>query len=541
VASSYFADVAGLSMQEYGRLKYVRPVFLAILLLTYAWVRIGFRDIPLERDEGAYVYMGGVLLDGGVPYIDLLEPKPPGLFYTYALLYAISGGDLAWMHVWMALLVTGSALLLHALACRWMGQGAAMVSVAAFVGLSMSLQASGFSIQSEHIVVFFSLAGLLVLDRSLEKGSWSGLVLAGMLLCWSVITKLNGVFFALFGTVYALFAHPAREGGRVKMLGRLPLLGGGALVVLAAWAHIWLWADLATDYVARMTWADAMSLLPRRMEVMLRDAPVWWALACLGMPAIMVGPLMQRQRVALGLFVVASLLTVVPGWRFFGHYFLMLFPALALCVGQLANVIAHWMGARIEQGRALPVHLIFAIGVFVVDLCMQRMKYFEPDHTAVLRYVYTSNPFPEARMVADLINSRKRPGDGVFVMGFEPQIYLYTDTRSPTRWLNTNALMYVHPLADSVRSEVRHALAANPPRFVVWSQHFTSWMPPPRSDQSFLESYWNELHRDYRVIAWFEQDPTFNLTVVIGDEASSYTPKGDRYIFLAERKDGADT
>ena len=66
-------------------------------------------------------------------------------------------------------------------------------------------------------------------------------------------------------------------------------------------------------------------------------------------------------------------------------------------------------------------------------------------------------------------------------------------------------------------------------------------MPPPRSDQSFLESYWNELHRDYRVIAWFEQDPTFNLTVVIGDEASSYTPKGDRYIFLAERKDGADT
>ncbi len=526
-------------------------VALVVVLATYALIRIGYKDIPLERDEGAYVYMGRELLKGGVPYVDFFEMKPPGIYYTYALLYAISGGDLAWMHVWMALFVAVGALFLHGIARSWLGSGPALVVTVAYSALAVSLHASGVSLQSEHFVLLFVLAGLYVLDRGLERGlSWA-VVVAGVLLSWSVSIKQNAVFFVAFSIAYVLFAHPVQEGEQrsYARIRYLALLAAGALLPLVAFflimllqgslGQFWFWVvEVSGEYVGATTISEAKELLFYTVRELFQESPVLWVLAGAGVPLLVVASRPWWKRLAMGLFLLMSALSVVPGLRFYGHYFLLLFPAVAICVGGFMYGSVHWLMHRTGRRTTGAALFIAAIGLFMGIVVRQRAAYFGADHNAVLRSVYGTNPFPEARLVSDLVNERIREGDGLMVMGFEPQIYLYTNTNSPTRWINPIVLMIVHPLSDSIRNEVRAALAASPPRFVVWVQHGTSWATSYDVDPSFLEEYWGQLHRDYEVIAWYEQRSLLMLNVVTGEEARDHAPRGTNYLFLAERRAG---
>lgn len=522
------------------------PVLLALVVATFFTVRIAFRDIPLERDEGTYIYMGGYLLEGAVPYLDFFETKPPGLHYTYALLHMIAGGDLAWMHIWTALVIAASTLLLFGLARAWFGPLAALTAAVAYSVLSMSFHASGFTVQSEHFVVFFALSGLLSLDRGLAHRSPVLVMFAGTLICWATSIKQNGVFLAIFSILYCLFAYPV-SGPIVdtkRWVLRISGLAIGAIIPLAAFvvimwvqgslAECWFWmVEVAGKYyVGQLAPEDPQKLLTIVIARLFQEHPVVWFAAGAGTLLVWAGPWPTWKKTSFVAFLVLSVCTVVPGFRFLGHYFQMLFPALAIGVGVLFDVVTN----RTFKERSGPITMLLASVLFIGTLAAHRKQYFDPDHTLVLREAYSTNPFPEARMAADLINARLRPGEGVFVMGFEPQIYVYTGTRSPTRWINPSALLYVHPIADRIRAEVRTALAAASPRFVVWVQHASSWSPPGETDQSFVMEYWEALHRDYEVIGYYEQSPPFVLNVVTGVAAREYIPKGDLFIFVAERR-----
>lgn len=529
-------------------LVFATPLFLAVVIITYVLIRIGYRDIPLERDEGAYLYMGRELLAGGVPYVDFFEMKPPGLYYSYALLYAISNGSLAWMHVWMALCVALGTLFLYRLALSWLGDGPALVTVVCYSALSMSLHASGFTLQAEHIVVTSALAGLYVLDRSLRVGKPWLLVAAGMLLCWSVAVKQSALFIMIFTMLYLVFAYPEKRAARSA--GRdLALFVAGAsvpcivfLVVMylqGSLEQFWFWVvEVSGTYVGKVAWADGYDLCQRTLEVLVREVKVAWVLCGVGFILLWVAVLSTWIRIAIAAFVIASALAVVPGLRFYGHYFLLLFPAISLCAGYCMTLLRNGMKRTGSMGYGFLIGPLVAAALFVTTVVQQRDSYISPDQTKVLRRVYGTNPFPEARMLADHLLHQENitQDDGLFVMGSEPQIYVYTGIKAPTRWIIPSFLMHTHPAVDSLRAELLNDLITRPPKYVVWVQHVSSWTPPRDADQSFLEEYWDQLHRDYEVIVWYEQNPPLVLHVKEGDEVRSHVPRNEFFMFLARHK-----
>ena len=56
----------------------IKPVFsnlilyvlLAIIIAVYAFIRFRMKDVPLERDEGSYAYIGQLFLAGFLPFVD---------------------------------------------------------------------------------------------------------------------------------------------------------------------------------------------------------------------------------------------------------------------------------------------------------------------------------------------------------------------------------------------------------------------------------------------------------------------------------------
>src|SRR5262245_26244030 len=56
---------------------------VAIIIFLTAALRLPLLDIPLERDEGEYAYIGWRLGHQELPYRDWVDQKPPGVFWVY--------------------------------------------------------------------------------------------------------------------------------------------------------------------------------------------------------------------------------------------------------------------------------------------------------------------------------------------------------------------------------------------------------------------------------------------------------------------------
>ena len=75
-------------------------VFLSVFFNFY--FRYPFLNIPLERDEGEYSYISNVIADGGVPYRDAFDQKPPAVFYLYYLVFLLFGKKIVALRLFTA-------------------------------------------------------------------------------------------------------------------------------------------------------------------------------------------------------------------------------------------------------------------------------------------------------------------------------------------------------------------------------------------------------------------------------------------------------
>ncbi|MCB0770308.1 MAG: hypothetical protein KDC00_07880, partial [Flavobacteriales bacterium] len=319
---------------------------------------------------------------------------------------------------------------------------------------------------------------------------------------------------------------------------------GISIAALMAWEgsfqQLAYWTiEASRYYIGVVPISVAMELFSRTFTQLFLENPVPWLLGGVGAVLLPFGRTARWRRWGIGLFAAFAFMAIIPGFRFFGHYFLLTFPAVALFGAHASYVISSrsipFIG-KADQGLALRTLVLLSVPI----LAGHWNYYFRPDHVGVLRTVYRTNPFPEARYVADMINAERQEDDGVFVMGSEPQIYVYTGTRSPTRFINMGYLVHEHPMADSLRREAMSDVAKAAPKYVVWVQHLGSWMPGPNADQSFLERYWNTLHEEYDIVAWFEQDPPMQVRIISGEAAKDHRPASELFMFLARRKDIRD-
>jgi hypothetical protein len=525
------------------------PRYLTLgVLLLFLLVRIGFRDIPIERDEGSYAYMGHLLLQGGIPYLDFYEMKPPALFYSYALLSGLSGGNLAWMHVWMALLLFVGGMLLFYLVRRWMDDGAGAVAALAYAALTLTAYASGFSIQAEHLVGFFAIAGLWALTRGLQTGRSRFILLAGVLLCYGLLVKQNGLFFALLAISLVPFFHRSenptqwfantlRDGGWLAAGAVIPAAVFGIILGMqGALKEFWFWnVEYPRTYTSTIPWEMGRSLLGNGLKKMYAELPAFWVMGGAGTVLIWLTRLSLWKKWAVTGFLLMAALSVTPGKRFYGHYFLHFFPALAVGAGAVVYALGRWLEPLAGRTLRLVLGPIVLVVLLALTIAARDAYYFRPNFTNILRDTYGSNPFPESRQLADYLNRLYQPGDGLVVFGSEPQIYAYTLAEAPTRHHFMGFLLKGHPREAEWQEEVIRSVEADPPMYAVWVQHPLTWMPRPEADQKVINWAWQLIRRDYVPISWYDQTGGRQVTVVEGDEAAAYQAQGQQYMILLRR------
>src|SRR5262249_49391649 len=86
-----------------------------------ALVRARLLQMPLDRDEGEYAYVGHLLLDGVLPYAGAYSMKLPGIYAVYACLFKIFGETPAGIRLGLAVVTSASTVLTFVLGRRLLG------------------------------------------------------------------------------------------------------------------------------------------------------------------------------------------------------------------------------------------------------------------------------------------------------------------------------------------------------------------------------------------------------------------------------------
>lgn len=533
------------------RFDFLTILALAVIAIAFI-IRMNWLELPMERDEGSYAYMGREAMFGGRPYIDFYEMKPPGIFYMYGLLDWISGGTLKGIHFVFFLLNAITGIFLFYWVRLWMGTLSATLAAITFAMITLSAGASGFTVQAEHLVSCFAVIGCYFLWRAKESNSHWHWILSGIGLATALMIKPNGALFVVFAALVFYLHHLPLNGktfwgGFIQpalwmKAGAIALI---ALCILPVWMkgglqQMWFWLleFPKSAYLTSVDDATAKKLFNSAWRNVTEGYEPFWYLAMIGIVAYLLAAKDWKSRILFISFILLSFISITPGRRFYGHYWLHLMPAVAIAVGGLFYGIKVLMEKIGMGAKASWVGIISALLLVLFNINANKIYYFHPDPIAIHRSTYGDNPFPESLELSKYLNAHMKPEETLSVIGSEPQFYWYTNKSCMHPHSFIGFLTKGHPKNPKWIEEVKTAHDKKNPDYYVLVNHPFSWGFNPQGDQTFAAWAWEfPAKHGYIPVAWAETQKDGSINYLYDAEAQNHQATTEKWICIFKKVD----
>ena len=440
-------------------------------LASAAWLVVGLCALQIllfsfGRDQGIYALVGDGILRGKLPYRDLWDFKPPGIFFVYSFAQALFGRTMIAPRV---LEVAGLILLVWCagrLALTFFGTrtvgyvgGAVAASMHAQLEFWHTAQPETFG----GVLTFVALV-LATDEGQRARRFWRWLLVGVVFGCAALLKPPLG------GGVLACAAYLARRerlrgsGPRGRLVPLLVLAAGVALPigVCAAWfalrggwdALFWTMRDFTPGYTA-LGWEGRHA--PEMFYHALQEA--FFKFSALGtaglVAAACIGPMHPRERegVLLVLGVIALHVTgIAMQGKFFPYHYGATLPLIAFLAG--LGLYKLWRRCLV-RGAGGVIAFVALVGVCVA---MRQASFDLPqgfwERCAIrTRYLLQLAPYDRRRalerelasvadvsLVADRalareLRARTRDGAPVLIWGFEPVVYWLADRPPASRFI----------------------------------------------------------------------------------------------------------
>jgi len=506
---------------------------LLTCMILFGWIRFKERAMPLERDEGEYAYMGQLMLQGIPPYKIAANMKLPGTYAAYSAIMAVFGESASGIHLGMIVVTSLSGVLIFLLGRYLWTPLAGTISGCAYLLLAIRPAVLGIVAHATHFIMLAALAGTLLLLYAIDRKKSSFFFTSGLFFGIAFLMKQPGIFFAIFGACYWLWSERkdafslrslAVRGGVFAAGVVLPYVLTCLLLLHAGvFSNFWFWTwTYAREYSSMVTWSQTWNdrLKPGLPWVFRPFA--FWELAVLGLAA----PLWSRYARVRGGFVagflVTSCLAVIPGLYFRSHYFILMLPAGALCIGIALECAQRELRERWNVRLAIVPVLYFAI-IYVLAVRGLWRDSFHLDPNALNDKIYAAG-FVQAVSVADFIKSRSAPQDEIGILGSEPEICFYAHRRCATSFLYVYPLMERQRFAAAMQDQMKRELQAEHPRFLVVVDNWSSWnwASTIKENRPFLDWAWDFAHYGYELVDQVTIPAGSNIPSLWGDRPRFY-------------------
>ena len=409
-------------------------IFSVLLLVT----RLGSLGQEViyqnDRDEGTFIIIASHLRAGHLPYLELFDNKPPGIFFALAGVMSLFGENLLTVRFFGALCLLVAALACYGIAARRNSSLAAGVSTAVFLVLASApyFQAT----KTEHLVIALLLPACWLLVARRDR-LWSAFTI-GVLLSLATLTRTNiALVVVVLGGFYAWqLWQPSRRVPRLALFA----YGAGGLMPLLALLTIYAYADGLGDFflsivIVPLSYASSQDSLLDALHSHIR---FWWrsiddyrtiflpATAFIGLTLYVA---QQRRRVLSGdeglllLVFISTSFSILMNGGSHVHLLLQILPLLAVLAsyglrGTFRNTAYICAGLTIVAGITL----------------------FGADSVALARDWPQREAHYDLRKIAELIQTDGTV-DGAVYTPLHHLVYLYLGPGSlPSRMVHPSAL-----------------------------------------------------------------------------------------------------
>ena len=452
-------------------------LILILVLVLQVNLFVPFLREPLERDEGAYAYIAQRLRVGEVPYRDSFDHKPPAIYFTYAFIFKYFGESILSIRLFTLLVSLLCTLLIYLIAYWFWGSMGALLAAFLYAVFSGGPFIQGTSANTETFMLLPMLIAFYLFILSIKKNLWDNLALlcagifSGLAVMFKPVALLN--FLALF--LFAFFM-PDRS-RKEKTLNLINLGLGFLLFPLVFLCYFWtkqaLFDFINLAFVYNFTYLHSqLWFWSNYLRVFICANSILWLLAISAAIHIM----LKERKYELWLLTIwaaLSVLGVISGKSFYGHYFIQAMPALIL--------LSTFTLLKYREERSVNISSItMAVALFALSIIIIIYQYqiylSPPDKISLIKYGYPN--FVVAREVAEYVKAHTAPKDSIYIWGAEPEIYFYSQRKAASKYI------YYYPLFNAKELTLKpivEELARHQPKEII--------LAAPMIEKSVLADY----------------------------------------------------
>jgi hypothetical protein len=467
----------------------IRFAALGIILLTVA-IRLPSLLHPRPIDsEAMYSVVANEIVDGGRPYADAVERKPPLLFWTYAAVFKIAG-KFNWKALHMVALVWTLCAMagLYVIGGELFDPNTGLIAAFFYSVFQLWWTWKNLSFDGEMIMNLPIIWAWAIALRRSSSRLRPELFLAGALLGVAFLLKQPAAIAAVPLGIYLLLPsyRASRSLTRTNSIIQAATLTAGffavlGLVTIVLWKqrilHEAFYWTIADHDVPHVFWQKGIvhtlmflgACLPLVIGAILtcRDKEEIWA----GKTA---------ERTALLGLLAASAIGAAAGARFYPHYYVQLIPPLAL--------LAAPYYARLWSQMIRPPSWFLRPGVTCAWLALTVIIFSFAHWTGLA-------PRRVPSEAGRYLLAHSDPADRIFVWGQSPEIYLDAHRRPACRYITTFPLtgyVFGGPIPGfDTRSRImpgawailEQDFARHPPTYIV------DVRPDPKSAQNPVKNF----------------------------------------------------
>lgn len=473
-------------------------VMLAVIVpvITLSQIVAHLRDDVV--DDQLFGYFGWRILHGAVPYVDVWDNKPPGIYWTNALGFLLGGDSYGGVIFLCALALCAAMASFFVIGASVYFRGAAAITTALASFYLTHTYFQGGANRTETFLIAFELTAVALYMRGFARDRWWIWLLAGM--CCGAAFLYKQVGLAAWGVMglHTILLVLLRDVGVLTGLKRCALLLAGMVAVVAAAVgvlHLQGALDEAVHavftfnrayfdvgessftntFVNRYFLWEHMRyilLLPTLMASAAVIHALLWQLRPLLRPPEIEAPLKAfgsvcpRYLLLFSLWFVVAIYGAILSPHRFRHYLVPALPPLLLMSGYLIHVLRTEISLLVRfQQRIWVTFTFLAFGYFAIDAYKWHME--EVSRIWVMRFERRERP--EWEYNGEALARLSRPGDRVQCWGYQPGVYLVSRRINATRYATTEKIGQLKRAEESehIRVELRDRLSADPPEFMV--------------------------------------------------------------------------
>lgn len=531
-------------------------IFLALscaVLSVYLALRWNLVDIPLNRDEGGFAYLGKMIAQGGTLYRDGCDLKPPGIFFLYAALSYLVPLSARGLHLALQAYNLATLLALVVLAKSLFGWRTSFWTALVFAVFSSARAVEGFAGSAEMFMLLPIVLSFLLAVRGARSCGVLQLFLSGIFSAAYFWMKQSSAPITIFFMAYIFIASyhqmPKASRGAGKGLAgliwfvmgfcTLSLMVVGYFVNKGTLHDFWYWSFehpyeyTAYGYSLFKTFSDCAAGAWQRGTYLFRESPFIFSLAlasCI---------ILSRYRRAEGLivsgFLISSFVSAAHAPRVYAHYFALLCPSVALAAGAGTAAALELVRGRKVLGPLAAGAAVAAVVGF--SIFVDFGYYFIDSPVRNNRNCLGFNPFPESEVVAAYVRQRTQSSDRLLILGSEPEILLLADRVSATRHIYVYPVVGPYTRAEDLQAITIREITEAKPKYVVLVNMESSWKGDPRKGGPFGAWIEKFLSDKYTLEAAFVQDATFGklLTTMNDGDISASLKRGATLLVFREK------